>query len=158
MLIGARILADCRAASHLLPMVLYHHERFDGAGYPLGLRGEAIPLSARILAVADSYDAMRTSRVYRSALPPRQIEQILDRGRDGQWDGGVIDAFFRARDRIAAIYDQGEESTSCWSFEGVLRRVGVGGGADAGPPDPGVAADPASLIGPLPISPSLSTT
>lgn len=132
-IIGTRILADCRSASHLLPMILYHHERFDGAGYPHGLEGEDIPLTARILAVADSYDAMRTSRVYRSSLPLCQIEEILERGRDGQWDGKVIDAFARARSSIAAIYDQEEGDADCLAFGGALRVAALAAKAAARP-------------------------
>ena len=106
-LIGCRILEGFRGISHLLPSVLSHHERFDGTGYPHGLEGEAIPLLARILAVADCYDAMNTARPYRSPLPRDQIESTLNAGRGRQWDGEVVDAFFRARDRIYAIQPRG---------------------------------------------------
>src|SRR5262249_51571272 len=78
--IGYRILADLRAIAHLLPGVLYHHERIDGGGYPEGLAGNAIPFLARILAVADSYDAMSTSRPYRAAMPPARVEAIIREG------------------------------------------------------------------------------
>ena len=75
------------------PAVLHHHERFDGAGYPYGLRGEAIPLSARILAVADAFDAITTDRVYRAALRIEDARQILEDGRGGQWDPSVVETF-----------------------------------------------------------------
>ena len=65
MTIGYQILSDLRPIRNLLPGVLYHHERVDGTGYPDGLVGDAIPLLARILAVADAYDAMSTTRPYR---------------------------------------------------------------------------------------------
>jgi putative nucleotidyltransferase with HDIG domain len=106
-LIGCRILEGFGGIAHLLPSVLSHHERFDGTGYPHGLEGEAIPLLARILAVADCYDAMNTARPYRAPLPRDQIEATLTRGRDRQWDGEVIDAFFRVRNRIYAIQPRG---------------------------------------------------
>jgi len=106
-LIGCRILEDFREFSHLLPVVRSHHERYDGMGYPHGLSGEAIPVLARVLAVADGYDAMNTSRPYRAALVRDRIEESLDEGRNRQWDGKVIDAFFRARERIYSIHQRG---------------------------------------------------
>ena len=77
-LIGYRILADLRPIRRLLPGVLYHHERYDGKGYPDGLAGENIPLLARVLAVADGYDAMTTARAYREPMSCRRVEQILN--------------------------------------------------------------------------------
>jgi len=113
-IIGCKILRDFQAISHLLPFVLHHHERYDGTGYPNELKGDAIPLPARILAVADSFDAMSTSRSYRPALPLDQIEEILVQGRNEQWDGNVIDAFFRARERVDSIHNKGP-GDSAWS-------------------------------------------
>ncbi|HET8607301.1 MAG TPA: HD-GYP domain-containing protein [Gaiellaceae bacterium] len=66
---GARMLRGVRALAPALPCVLHHHERWDGGGYPVGLAGTAIPLAARILAVADAFDAMTSTRPYRPALP-----------------------------------------------------------------------------------------
>src|SRR5207247_9756510 len=88
--IGYTILADLKPIQNLLPGVLYHHERWDGKGYPDGLAGEAIPLLARILAVADAYDAMSTNRPYREALPCRDVEERLTKGAGTQWDAKVI--------------------------------------------------------------------
>ncbi len=85
------------------------------------MKGEAIPLLARILAVADSFDAMSTSRSYRPALPLAQIEEILAQGRSLQWDGNVIDAFFRIRERIYAIHQKGI-GESVWLAVGHLFR------------------------------------
>ena len=78
--IGHSILKDLHQISSLLPGVLHHHERFDEAGYPAKLAGEQIPRIARILAVADSYDAMSTSRPYRKGVAPDRVEQILIEG------------------------------------------------------------------------------
>lgn len=119
--VGAGILADFHAVSHLLPMVLHHHEHYDGAGYPAGLRGEAIPLLARILAVADSCDAMSTSRPYRTALPHTRVDKLLAHGADIQWDGRVIEAYFRARDRIHAIHQCGVGDSVCFAIENAFR-------------------------------------
>src|SRR4029079_5296545 len=92
---------------NLLPGVLYHHERWDGKGYPDGLAGEGIPLLARVLAVPDAYDAMSTTRPYRSALPVREVEDRLIKGAAIQWDPRVIEAFQRTRQKIHTIPQRG---------------------------------------------------
>ena len=74
-------------------LVLAHHERMDGRGYPRGLSGDEIPLGARIIAVADSWDAMTSDRPYRAALDPEVALGELLRGRGTQWDAAVVDAF-----------------------------------------------------------------
>ncbi|MFT5092288.1 MAG: putative two-component system response regulator [Porticoccaceae bacterium] len=66
-----------RTFADALPAVRYHHERLDGSGYPLGLRGDEIPLSAQILAIADVYDALTTDRVYRKAFSQASAFEIL---------------------------------------------------------------------------------
>ncbi len=119
--IGHRILADLHAIEHLLPGVLYHHERYDGAGYPEGLKGDAIPLLARILAVADSFDAMNTSRPYRTAMPPQRVDEILRQGAGTQWDSLVIDAYVRCRDRLQAIRQRGLGESLRDALDGALR-------------------------------------
>lgn len=109
--IGFNILQDLKPIRNLLPGVLYHHESWDGSGYPDGLAGEQIPFMARILAVADAFDALTTSRPYRAALPLLEVERILLEGAGKQWDKSIIDAFFRVKDRILAERDrQGGES------------------------------------------------
>jgi putative two-component system response regulator len=90
---GAEILRPLRAFDGPELAVLHHHERFDGTGYPYGLRGGEIPLAARIVTVADSYDAMTTDRPYRAALRPEEALQRLDDGREEQWDPLVVDIF-----------------------------------------------------------------
>jgi putative two-component system response regulator len=91
--VGADIVRPLRPFDGPEPAVLHHHEHFDGSGYPDGLRGEDIPLSARIVAVADSFDAMTTDRPYRGALPHSVALQRLEDGRGSQWDPMVVDAF-----------------------------------------------------------------
>jgi HD-GYP domain-containing protein (c-di-GMP phosphodiesterase class II) len=71
----------------------YHHERWDGKGYPEGLVGETIPLEARIMAVADVYDALVSERVYKKALPKEEALRIMKEGRGTQFDPDVLDAF-----------------------------------------------------------------
>jgi HD-GYP domain-containing protein (c-di-GMP phosphodiesterase class II) len=105
--IGHRILTGLKPIGHLLPGVLNHHERYDGAGYPEGLAGDMIPFLARIIAVADSYDAMSTNRPYRSALAPPVIEQTMNNGSGSQWDPRVVEAFGRCRAKIHAIRQRG---------------------------------------------------
>jgi hypothetical protein len=136
--IGHRILAGLRAIEHLLPGVLYHHERYDGAGYPEGLKGDGIPLLARILAVADSFDAMNTSRPYRTAMPPHRVDEILRQGSGTQWDPLVIDAYVRCRDRLQAIRQRGLGESLRDALDGALRM---------GPRAGEFASVEASLIG-----------
>jgi HD-GYP domain-containing protein (c-di-GMP phosphodiesterase class II) len=81
--------------------VLAHHERPDGTGYPAGLAGSAIPLEARILAVADAFEAMTSHRVYRSAMTPDQARDELVRGSGTQFDAQVVEAFVRVLDSPA---------------------------------------------------------
>ena len=119
--IGYHILADLQPLRNLLPGVLYHHERVDGRGYPEGLAGENIPMLARILAVADAFDAMSTQRSYRSALPPAEVEAILKKGAGTQWDARVIEAFFRSRERVHAIRQRGVGQSLCQALETALR-------------------------------------
>jgi HD-GYP domain-containing protein (c-di-GMP phosphodiesterase class II) len=93
---GARLVALDRTLRPALPGVLYHHERWDGAGYPTGRAGSAIPLEARILAVADCFDAMTSDRPYRAALPPEEALDELDRCRGTQFDPDVALVFLDA--------------------------------------------------------------
>jgi len=90
---GAEILAKFPAYRHGRELVLAHHERIDGLGYPRGLAGAAIALGARIIAVADSWDAMTSDRPYRKALEAEVALGELLRGRGTQWDASVVDAF-----------------------------------------------------------------
>lgn len=78
---------------HVLEGVLYHHERYDGKGYPQGLKGEEIPLIARIIAVADSFDAMSTNRIYRRFIPREDIVTDFINCRGTQFDPFVADIF-----------------------------------------------------------------
>ncbi|MFL5655201.1 MAG: amino acid permease, partial [Ktedonobacteraceae bacterium] len=82
----------------LASIVVAHHERWDGQGYPAGLSGEAIPLAARILTVIDSYDAMTSRRVYRTAMSPLAARAELERCAGSQYDPDVVAAFFKVLD------------------------------------------------------------
>jgi HD-GYP domain-containing protein (c-di-GMP phosphodiesterase class II) len=91
--IGADLIAKIDALAHLVPIIRHHHERYDGTGYPDGLKGEDIPLFARILAVADSFEAMTAERAYRSGLSEEEAAAELKAGAGTQWDPAVIEVF-----------------------------------------------------------------
>ena len=89
---GERICAPLRSFRHVLPIIRHHHEKQDGSGYPDGLKGEQIPLTARILQVTDIYDALSTDRPYRKALPVQKAFAIMrEEVKRGWWDGSLID-------------------------------------------------------------------
>ncbi len=83
-----------------IPILLYHHERFDGAGYPFGLEGKAIPLEARIFTVVDAYDAMTSDRPYRLALDNEDAMAEIIRNSGTQFDPEIVEAFIRVIERI----------------------------------------------------------
>jgi response regulator RpfG family c-di-GMP phosphodiesterase len=84
-------------------IALYHHERFDGRGYPQGIQGEDIPLSALIVAVADTYDALTADRCYQPGRSHAEAVDIITRERSRQFHPDVVDAFLRVQDRLAAF-------------------------------------------------------
>lgn len=111
--IGHDILAD--SPSHYLRLgaliALYHHERFDGTGYPHRLSGESIPVSARIVAVADVFDALTTVRPYKQAWPVDKAVEYLREGRGGHFDPQCVDAFLARMTEVRQImlqYQDGE--------------------------------------------------
>jgi len=98
--IGAELLDSAHALPRETAAVLHHHERFDGTGYPYGLKGLAIPLEARIMAVADAFDAMTSDRPYRGALLMREALDELYSNAGTQFDPRVVEAFLNALDDI----------------------------------------------------------
>lgn len=91
--IGAQILSYADDMADVIPGVRHHHERFDGGGYPDGLAGEAIPLNARIIAIADAYDALTTSRPYRKELMPEQALARMYECKGTQFDPELLELF-----------------------------------------------------------------
>jgi len=98
---GARIIEPIKEYEVLIPMVLQHHEHFDGNGYPQGLSGNAINFGARILAVADSYDAMISDRPYRDGLPLERVIEIMQEESGRQFDPVVVEALVYSIDKKA---------------------------------------------------------
>jgi len=92
---GGEILQQVRSMAEIIPGVLYHHEKYDGSGYPEALKGEAIPILARIIAVADTYDAMTTDRPYRQGLSRAKALAELRRCGGSQFDATIVEAFIR---------------------------------------------------------------
>jgi energy-coupling factor transport system substrate-specific component len=107
---GAEILKDFTLVEHVWDGTRYHHERYDGKGYPDGLKGEEIPLFARIIGVADAFDAMTSNRVYRNHMDSEYVMNEMRRGRGTQFDPDALDAFLRLVDKgiidLDAIYKQ----------------------------------------------------
>ena len=91
-------------------VALEHHERWDGTGYPLGMSGDHIPLAARIVAVADTYDALTSRRAYRDAMSHEDAALTIARGRGTQFDPRVCDAFLAAADEFRSIRTRVPES------------------------------------------------
>jgi len=97
-LIGEAIVKPVRSLSKVVALVRHHHERYDGTGYPSGLKGEEIPIGARILAVADGYDSMITDRPYRKRFSLEETKAELRRNIGTQYDPAIVDAFFKVLD------------------------------------------------------------
>jgi HD-GYP domain-containing protein (c-di-GMP phosphodiesterase class II) len=110
-IIGDGILAGIKQLAHLRPAVRHHHERYDGLGYPDGLAGDDIPLAARILAVADAFDAMRSPRPHRPAIAKAEVDAILAAGAGTQWDPKVIEYYLQCCSHFHAFYDKTASQT-----------------------------------------------
>lgn len=103
--IGADILRplDCLRDSGIMEMVLHHHERFDGQGYPHGLRGQSIPLGARIITLADSLSAMLQARPYRPPLEFDEAASEIERCSGSQFDPEVVKAFLANKEKVRTL-------------------------------------------------------
>jgi len=97
--LGEHIIIPIKFLRDVARLILYHHERYDGKGYPEGLKGEEIPIGARIIAICDAYDAMNSARPYRKALTPEQAKQELINGKGVQFDPEIVDLFLQMLDK-----------------------------------------------------------
>lgn len=91
--IGVHILEEEPTFKEIIPIIEHHHERFDGKGYPSGLQGEEIPYMAKIVAVADTFDAMTSNRSYRNALELNTVKQEIKKCEGTQFDPQITEAF-----------------------------------------------------------------
>lgn len=133
--VGARILNDIEFLKPLVPYCLYHHERYDGKGYPYGMAGNDIPLEGRLIAVADTFDAMTSNRPYRKGLDPQIAIDELIKGRGTQFDPDCVDALVAAyrAGRIASILQNSQASALrivcpfCSTYIAIPEGAAVGG-------------------------------
>ena len=117
---GVRILANIQgpAVAAVLPGVRYHHERWDGTGYPEGLRGDHIPLLGRLLGVADFYDAVTSARAYRPAIPQAEAITMIVNGAGSHFDPEIVKAVMR-------LYRRGDLLPSNWKHFLPMRDAGL---------------------------------
>ncbi len=117
--IGAAILKHLTHLQPVVPGVLHHHESWDGTGYPHRLSGEAIPLMARVLAVADAFDAMTSNRPYRAGMPFAKAESILLAGSGQQWDPACVQALMSCLDEAHAMCAENPAAVPPWNRDGL---------------------------------------
>ena len=93
--IAADIIRPIQFMHDIIPLILYHHERWDGKGYPAGLKGEEIPIGARIIAISDVYQALTSNRPYRKAYSKKEAMNIIKKGAGTQFDPRIVDTFLK---------------------------------------------------------------
>ncbi len=123
--LGYEILKGVSQLNKVLPMVLHHHEAWDGSGYPHGLKATETPQLARIMAVADAFDAMSSDRPYRKGMPDEKLDAIFRAGSGSQWDPEVIDAFFEIRDEVRRIAEVSACQTSLEAQDAISPGFGL---------------------------------
>lgn len=130
--IGAEILGQSRIPLFRLAaeVALTHHERWDGSGYPSGIAGEAIPLSGRIVAVVDFFDALTMDRCYRKAFSDEKALQMLAEQRGRAFDPHLVDLFLAQAERFIALRERVNRAAP--SFADLVRGVDALAGAEAG--------------------------
>ena len=126
--IGASILGKVKFPYPVISTVKHHHEMWDGKGYPNGLKGEAIPLTARILAVADTYDTLRGARPFRPAVSREEARKIILDGSGTQFDPKIVDVFFRNLKTFEQLVDAEGLNYSIDSKPNLLHITGDGSG------------------------------
>jgi HD-GYP domain-containing protein (c-di-GMP phosphodiesterase class II) len=122
--IGERMVASIEPFRRLCPAVRHHHERYDGTGYPDRIAGEAIPLLGRVLAVADSLDAMMSPRRYRPARSPVEIDRVFEQETGKQFDPAIVAAFMAVRSQIyPPIYQKGIGESAFHAIESIVENL-----------------------------------
>lgn len=104
-IVGAKAVEDVEEIADFMDVILHHHERWDGKGYPIGLKGDTISFSARITAIADAFDAMTSSRSYRSALPLQEAYNRVLEGKGTQFDPQLVELFIKVYPSWIKVYD-----------------------------------------------------
>ena len=122
-IIGAEILKNITLIDHVKEVARSHHERYDGKGYPDGLKGEEIPLYARIIAIADSYDAMKSRKIYRNPLADEMIYNEILQSRGKQFDPDIADVFLKLLDENRVAIDEDGDSDTEFEFERFITSV-----------------------------------
>jgi HD-GYP domain-containing protein (c-di-GMP phosphodiesterase class II) len=113
---GVCILEPIKAYRDIIPLVLYHHERFDGKGYPDRLSGENISLGARILAVADVFDALISDRPYRAGMKLESVLEVIEEEKGKQFDPKVVQAFLKVIEKGRIAKKTLETANQPWNF------------------------------------------
>ena len=131
---GAAMLSDIERLKPLVPYCLYHHERYDGKGYPYGLKGEDVPIEGRLIAVADAFDAMTSNRPYRRGLPPDAAIAEIESGSGTQFDPAIAAAMVRCyrAGKISRIVQESlkEDKSIACPFCSTYIRIPEGAAAD----------------------------
>jgi HD-GYP domain-containing protein (c-di-GMP phosphodiesterase class II) len=130
--IGDGILGGIKQLAHIRPAVRHHHERFDGRGFPDRLGGESIPLLARILGVADAFDAMHSARPHRPALSNPRVDQILADGAGRQWDPRLIEQVMKNRPHFHSLCQSSAVSETAPAVQEVVDAWNVHSSGNAG--------------------------
>ena len=97
-------------------IALFHHEKYDGTGYPYQLKGEEIPLSARIVALTDVYDALRMKRHYKPSFSHKETKKTITKERGVQFDPNIVDAFLKIENQFNDIYEKMSDDASALMF------------------------------------------
>ena len=103
---SVKILEDIKQLDKVTDIIRYHHEFYNGAGYPFGIKGEEIPLGARIIAIADAYDSLVSFRPYREGLTPEEALKIIEEKRGEQFDPNILDIFENVVDEANKEWDK----------------------------------------------------
>ena len=111
-IIGANIVGQTRFLEEELPVIRHHHENFDGKGYPSGLRGAAIPLAARIIRIADAFDAMTTNRAYRKKTTVNAALDEIRRCSGTEFDPDLVNRFSEIAHRVSQTLNEAAHSAA----------------------------------------------